>query len=152
MAKPSIDDTINFIKIAHAGQFDKGGVEYWKHPVSVMYRLGPDASEDCKLGALLHDVIEDTQCTEASLRDLGYPDNIISSVTRLTKPTGVAYLKCIEELAASGDQVAIAVKIADNLDNLDPERLARLPLEKQGGQEKYRRSIEILTRAHRRKA
>ena len=49
-------------------------------------------------------------------------------------------------------KVAIAVKIADNLDNLDPERLARLPLDKQGGQEKYRRSIEILTRAHRRKA
>jgi (p)ppGpp synthase/HD superfamily hydrolase len=61
MAKPSIDDTINFIKIAHAGQFDKGGVEYWKHPVSVMYRLGPDASEDCKLVALLHDVIEDNR-------------------------------------------------------------------------------------------
>ena len=51
----TIDDTIAFIKEAHAGPADKGGVEYWKHPVSVMHRLGPDASEDCRLVALLHD-------------------------------------------------------------------------------------------------
>jgi (p)ppGpp synthase/HD superfamily hydrolase len=97
MAKPSIEDTINFIRSAHAGQFDKGGVEYWKHPVSVMHRLGPDASDDCKLVALLHDVIEDTGHTAASLRALGYPENVISPVERLTKPKGVPYLKCTED-------------------------------------------------------
>lgn len=152
MTKPSIDDTIDFIKIAHAGQFDKGGVEYWKHPVSVMHRLGPDASEDCKLVALLHDVIEDTGHSAISLRDLGYPANVIASVERLTKPKGVAYLKYIEELAVSGDQMAIEVKIADNFDNLDPERLSRLPPDKRSGEDKYRRSIEILTPVRSRKS
>ncbi len=49
MAKPSTEETIDFIKVAHAGQFDKGGVEYWKHPVSVMHRLGADVSDDSKL-------------------------------------------------------------------------------------------------------
>ena len=147
MTKPSIQQTIEFIKTAHAGQFDKGGVEYWKHPVSVMSRLGPDASEDCKLVALLHDVIEDTGHTAASLRALGYPDHVVASVERLTKPDGVPYLECIKTLAASGDQMTIEVKIADNLDNLDPERLALLPPETRTKGEKYRESIDILTAA-----
>jgi hypothetical protein len=37
---PGIDETIAFIRRAHAGQVDKGGVDYWNHPVSVMNRLG----------------------------------------------------------------------------------------------------------------
>jgi len=147
MAKPSIEETIDFIKVAHAGQFDKGGVEYWKHPVSVMHRLGSDASNECKLVALLHDVIEDTDHSPASLRALGYPDNVIASVERLTRVDGVPYLECIERLAASGDRIAIEVKLADNLDNIDPERLARLPPEKRGKEDTYRRSIETLTAA-----
>jgi (p)ppGpp synthase/HD superfamily hydrolase len=101
MTKPSIEDTINFIKIAHASQFDKGGVEYWKHPVSVMHRLGPDASEDYKLVALLHDVIEDTEYNAASLLKLGYSANVVASVERLTKPKDLDYLECIRALAAT---------------------------------------------------
>lgn len=57
---PSIDETIAFIRSAHVGQTDKAGAPYWRHPVSVMERLGADATEDEKLVALLHDVVEDT--------------------------------------------------------------------------------------------
>jgi len=59
----------------------------------------------------------------------------------------MAYLDCIRAIAASGDRMAIAVKIADNQDNLDPERLSRLPPDKRSGNDRYRRSIEILTAA-----
>lgn len=147
MTTPTIEDTINFIKAAHAGQVDKGGVEYWKHPVSVMHRLGADASDECKLVALLHDVIEDTEYTAEDLRRLGYPESVVASVERLTKPKAMTYLDCIEAIAASGDRMAMAVKRADNQDNLDPDRLLRLPPEKRAGDDKYRRSIEILTAA-----
>jgi (p)ppGpp synthase/HD superfamily hydrolase len=142
---PTIEDTIAFIKSAHAGQVDKGGVEYWMHPVSVMHRLGPDASDECRLVALLHDVIEDTRYTAEDLRTMGYPEGVIASVQRLTKPKGTPYLDCIRAIAASGDRMAMAVKRADNQDNLDPERLSKLPRETRSGDEKYRRSIEILT-------
>jgi (p)ppGpp synthase/HD superfamily hydrolase len=144
---PTIEATIEFIKAAHVGQVDKGGIEYWKHPVSVMNRLGPEASYQCKLVALLHDIIEDTAYTANDLRRLGYPENVVVSVERLTKPKGMAYLDCIRAIAASGDRMAIAVKIADNQDNLDPERLSRLPPDKRSGNDRYRRSIEILTAA-----
>jgi hypothetical protein len=50
-------------------------------------------------------------------------------------------------LAASGDQMAIAVTIADNLDNLDPGRLSKIPSNERGGESKYRQSILILTAA-----
>jgi (p)ppGpp synthase/HD superfamily hydrolase len=144
---PSIEDTIRFIRDAHAGQVDKGGVEYWKHPVSVMNRLGSDASIECKLVALLHDVIEDTAYTAEDLLRMGYPEDVVAAVQRLSKPKGIPYLDCIQAIVASGDRMAMAVKRADNQDNLDPGRLAKLPADKQAGAEKYRRSIEILTAA-----
>ena len=147
MSIPTIEQTIAFIKSAHEGQVDKGGTEYWKHPVSVMNRLGPDASEECKLVALLHDVIEDTKYTAADLVRLGYPETVVASVKRLSKPDGVAYLDCIKAIVESGDRMAMAVKRADNQDNLDPERLAKLPPEKRAGDDKYRRSVEMLTAA-----
>jgi (p)ppGpp synthase/HD superfamily hydrolase len=144
---PTVEDTIRFIKDAHAGQVDKGGVEYWKHPVSVMNRLGPDASMECQIVALLHDVIEDTSYTAEDLLRMGYPENVVASVKRLSKPKGMPYLDCIRAIVSSGDRMAMAVKRADNQDNLDPERLAKLPPDRQAGEEKYRRSIEILTAA-----
>ena len=147
MSKPTIEETIAFIKSAHAGQFDKGGIEYWKHPVSVMERLGPDASADCKLVALLHDIIEDTNYGPDDLRVLGYSEIVVSSVQRLSKPSGVDYPAYIKELVRSGDRIAMLVKRADNIDNLDPSRLALLPPEHRAGNDKYRRSIEILTAA-----
>jgi hypothetical protein len=73
----TIEDTIEFIRRAHAGQVDKGGQPYWQHPVAVMHRLGPDASTDEKLVALLHDILEDTRCTSDDLLAMGYPDNVV---------------------------------------------------------------------------
>jgi len=57
----SIESLINFIKIAHAGQIDKGaGKPYWEHPFSVMQSLPPFASDELKQASLLHDAPEDT--------------------------------------------------------------------------------------------
>jgi len=148
--KPTVESTIEFIKRAHADQVDKGGVAYWRHPVSVMSRLGPDATEDCKLVALLHDVIEDTKYTAADLRSKGYSDRVIDAVLLLTKNKDLPYLDNIEHIAASGNKIAIAVKIADNEDNLDPDRIAKIP----GSlrvvnlhHAKYENSLQILRRA-----
>lgn len=112
-----------------------------------MSRLGPDVCDSCKLVALLHDVIEDTSYTAEDLLGLGYPEAVVVSVKRLSKPKGLPYLEGIRAIAESGDRMAMVVKRADNQDNLDPERLAKLPPDKRGGDDKYRRSIEMLTAA-----
>jgi hypothetical protein len=81
---------------------------------------------------------------------MGYVERVVEAVLRLTKLEKIPYLENIERIAASGDKIAIAVKIADNEDNLDPERIARLPenqhvLNQQIA--KYQASLEILRRA-----
>jgi (p)ppGpp synthase/HD superfamily hydrolase len=142
---PSIEETIAFIRKAHDGQVDKAGMPYWKHPVSVMQRLGPDASDDEKHAALLHDVVEDTTYTLTDLLNMGYSEAAVEAVRLLTKPEiKVPYLDWVRGLAASGNMIAIRVKIADNEDNSDPARIALLPPEKRGMTDKYARSLEIL--------
>jgi (p)ppGpp synthase/HD superfamily hydrolase len=149
MSSPTIESTIEFIKSAHAGQLDKAGVAYWHHPVSVMKRLGVDAPDDYKLAALLHDVIEDTKYSAADLQALGYNERVVEAVLQLTKLEEIPYLDNIERIAASGNEIAIAVKIADNEDNLDPERLAHLTNARVFNLHvaKYQASLEILRRA-----
>lgn len=140
---PTVQQTIEFIKKAHAGQVDKSGETYWKHPVSVMNRLG-DAPKDYKLTALLHDIIEDTDYTADDLRKMGYSDDVVTAVRLLTKRGGVPYIDEIKHIRDSGNPIAIAVKIADNLDNLDQVRLAKLKPELQLKAGKYRESLAIL--------
>src|SRR4051812_4881954 len=91
--EPTLESTIEFIKHAHAGQVDKGGTDYWRHPVSVMNRLRADASEECRMVALLHDVIEDTAYTAEYLRQMGYSAAVVNAVVRLTKTGDKPYLE-----------------------------------------------------------
>lgn len=141
---PTIEDTIEFIRAAHAGQTDKGGQPYWQHPVAVMRRLGPSASETEKLTALLHDVIEDTHTSADDLRRLGFAEEVIAAVGLLTRPKAIAYLDWIRSIAASGNELAIRVKIADNEENSDPVRVAAMPPGERGLVTRYERSLHIL--------
>jgi hypothetical protein len=57
----TIEELVDFIKVAHAGQVDKGAqAPYWEHPFAVMNALPPFAYDELKKAALLHDAIEDT--------------------------------------------------------------------------------------------
>ncbi len=47
-------------KQAHTGQVDKGGNPYFLHPLAVASGV---ESIECKIVALLHDIIEDTGIT-----------------------------------------------------------------------------------------
>lgn len=144
---PTIEDTIAFIKIAHADQFDKGGNPYCRHPVSVMNRLGADATNEEKLVALLHDVLEDTEYTAEDLLVRGYSYEVVEAVKILTRPEGdnrPTYIEWVRSLAATGNMLAIRVKIADNEDNSDPSRVHYLPQKDQDITKRYKRSLEIL--------
>lgn len=140
----TVEETVEFIKKAHEDQTDKGGKPYWMHPVSVMQRIA-NPTEDEQLAALLHDVVEDTPYSLANLREMGYSANTVKMVDLLTrKPGGGTYIEWIKSLATSGNKGAIKIKIADNEDNSDPDRIARMPPEQQGIVKRYKRSLEIL--------
>jgi len=150
--KPTIHETIEFIKRAHAGQVDKAGEPFWLHPYSVMGRLGPGATDEMRLAALLHDVIEDTDTTAADLLELGYPAEVVEAVELLSRPpaaerlagtpAGATYIEWIKSIKATGNPIAIAVKIADCEDNSDPSR--DLPAAAMYLRKRYVKALRIL--------
>lgn len=147
---PTIHETIDFIKRAHAGQMTDGGEEYWTHPVAVMGLLPDDVPDDVRHAAMLHDVIEDTNVTVADLRAAGYSDATIEIVQLVTRPTGPdrqTYLDWIRSIAATGNVGAMQVKLADNQHNADPIRISMLPPQKQSIGQRYQRSMRIIKAA-----
>ncbi|MGY3214486.1 HD domain-containing protein [Mucilaginibacter sp. HD30] len=104
---------------AHAGQLDKAGRDYIQHPLRVMNKV---RTEEEKMVALLHDVLEDSEQTLAGLVAAGFPAAVCRAVERLTRPQGQSYQDYIS--AIKQDQLATRVKLADLEDNMD---LSRLP-------------------------
>lgn len=142
------DDEIQLIVTAHDGQFDKGGLPYYLHPIEVMKKLPVGVSKDVKIAALFHDLFEDTSIDAEYLRSLGYNESVITMVGLLSRnKTGQTYMEFIQTIADSGNKGAIQIKIADNEHNSDPKRIAQLPPAQQSIVKRYEKSLKILRAA-----
>ena len=103
---------------AHAGQEDKSGLPYAFHPIRVMLRC---KSDEAKIAALLHDVVEDTPVSLDQLCEEGFSEDVLSAVRLLTHDPSVPYEDYIRQL--SRNPIAREVKLADLEDNSDIKRL-----------------------------
>ena len=115
---------------AHAHQVDKAGQPYVGHLERVvrnLVRRWSDVTADELSAAWLHDVMEDTEWDADMLRRAGIPASTIQIVEELTRPPRFAYQAWIHSLAALGSRSALRVKLADNEDNSDPDRVAAVP-------------------------
>ena len=75
------DMTIRAARIAeqaHRGQFDKGGMPYIYHPLHLAEQM---TDEYTAAIALLHDVMEDTDITEAEL-SAQFPPRVMDEIGR----------------------------------------------------------------------
>lgn len=115
----TIERAIEIAAAAHAGQVDKGGEPYIFHPLKVMLRM---TTEQERIAAVLHDVIEDTSVTIEQLRSEGFTDEVLRALTALTKLSGESRLEAAKRAAI--DPIARIVKLADNAENMD---LSRIP-------------------------
>ncbi|MBB2959912.1 phosphohydrolase [Methylobacterium sp. R2-1] len=138
----------------HAGQVDKGGAPYTGHLGRVAARARAHAeamglprqhAEWCQQVGWLHDTIEDVGATADDLLDTGFDPAVVQAVELLTRPEGKPYLECVAAIIASGDRLAMIVKLSDNEDNLDPARA--LPTASPALNERYQRSAEMLRAA-----
>ena len=113
-----LQQAIDIAKRVHAGQFDKQGVEYFKHPETVASYVD---GEDAKIVAYLHDVIEDGN-GQVSLDDLRkiFGNEIANAVNILTRPKDMPYFDYIERIKTN--DLAKKVKLADLKHNTDPSR------------------------------
>lgn len=136
-----IEKAYNIAKAAHSGQKDKAGKDYFLHPCAVADMLNTDNE---KIVALLHDVVEDTEITIDHLKKEGFEVKVIEAVEAITKRPGEKYNEYIARV--KGNALATAVKIADMTHNSDITRFnnpARADYERS---EKYRqRLIELKT-------
>ena len=105
-----------FAKAKHNGQKRIGGDDYITHPIAVceiVKRQG--LGESYQITALFHDLLEDTDATEAEILKYGSPE-ILEAVKRLTKKKGYKMEEYI--CAIKQNPIAFAVKAADRLHNL----------------------------------
>lgn len=129
---------------AHKDQVDKTGMPYVFHPFHLAEQMLDEMTTVC---ALLHDVVEDTDCTFEDLENMGFPDEAIDALKKLTHAEGVDYMDYVREI--SGNPIARSVKIADLRHNSD---LSRMDKDMIDGYvlkrcEKYKAALELLTAA-----
>lgn len=102
------------------GKFDRGGVPYVLHCLKVMHYIKSD-DEELMCIALGHDLVEDTDVTYASLREMGFSERVIVGIRAMTKVPGETNDEYMERIKACPD--AIRVKLADLRHNSDIRRL-----------------------------
>lgn len=126
---------------AHEGQVDKLGEPYIDHPRRVAERLQDPVEQ---AAGWLHDVLEDNQAWTANLlRKEGIDTEVIEAVQLLTRSEDVSPDDYCARIKA--DPVALAVKLADLADNLDPVRRARIePAKRRELGLKYVHALEAL--------
>ena len=118
---------------------DKSDGPYFDHLFRVSQKLDDEKEQ---VAGLLHDILEDTEITEDDLKNFGIPQDIIDIVKIVTKPVVdktksneeerlKLYDEEINKIIATNNIHAIRLKYADMTDNFNPDRINKLPKEKQ---------------------
>jgi (p)ppGpp synthase/HD superfamily hydrolase len=121
-----------FAKACHGDQLRPTGDPYERHLLEAVEVLAEGAGildRDLLVAALLHDVVEDTDCSLDQVRDRFGPGvaELVDWVTKTDPPDGdpetarLAYLRRL----AKAPREAVLVKLADRLSNV--QRLDRHP-------------------------
>ena len=124
---------------AHYEQVDKAGKPYYLHSFTVADMC---ETEEEKVVAYLHDVLEDSEYDEMYLRMCGFSDKAVEAVKTLTKGVDEDYMQYIDRI--SQNKLATSVKLADLSHNMDIDRIEH-PVEADYARvEKYRAAMKRL--------
>ncbi len=140
MNKRQQDIAYELAQKTHEGQTRRDGITpYFNHVVDVARVAGDRFGFDDELiaTAFLHDIKEDCDIDNECLESYGFSKMVIEAVNLLTLDKRISYEENIRAIKNSNNQLAIKVKIADNLSNLSDD-----PTDKQIL--KYAKSLQIL--------
>ena len=137
----NLERAIQIAVEAHAGATDRGGKAYILHPLNVMMRV---KSEEEKIVAVLHDVVEDTNWTFDMLREEGFSDIIIQALISVTKFTEDEDYDLFVQRSLK-NRIGRIVKIADLNDNLDVKRIGVLGEADIKRLNKYKKALKTLS-------
>jgi (p)ppGpp synthase/HD superfamily hydrolase len=124
---------------AHAGQVDKAGKDYIRHPETVASFVKTDEE---KAAAYLHDTLEDSSVTADDLRKAGIPESVIRAVKLLTHDKSEDYLEYLDRVKVN--PIARVVKLADLKHNSDLSRIKNVTEEDKQRLAKYQKAVEYL--------
>jgi (p)ppGpp synthase/HD superfamily hydrolase len=99
------------------------------------------STEEERIAAVLHDVVEDTTVTLEQLAEEGFSQAVVEAVKALTKLPGESRIDAAAR--AADNQVARKVKLADNAENMDLSRIAN-PTEKDFARLKEYERVRVL--------
>ena len=98
---------------AHQGQSSINGEPYILHPLRLLIKA---KSNEERIIAILHDVIEKTNISLADLKNKGFNQNIISSIDSLSRRKSESYIEYIERLMQN--KISVKIKLLDLADNI----------------------------------
>ena len=131
----TLEQAIELAVKHHKGQYDKGGKPYILHPLRLMMSVDTD---DEKIVAVMHDLVEDTHITIAYLRSAGFSEKVLSALDCVTNRDNEDYESFIERIAQN--PLATKVKLADLEDNMDLSRIPEPSKKDYKRIEKYKRA------------
>ena len=131
----TLEQAIELAVKHHKGQYDKGGKPYILHPLRLMMSVDTD---DEKIVAVMHDLVEDTHITIAYLRTAGFSEKVLSALDCVTNRDNEDYESFIERIAQN--PLATKVKLADLEDNMDSSRIPEPSKKDYKRIEKYKRA------------
>ena len=124
---PRIEAAYELAKKAHEGQVRSSGDPYISHPIAVAVILvGLGMDSDTIIGALLHDVVEDTSVTLENI-EKQFGADVAELVDGVTKLANIPYSSRAEQqaenvrkmlLAMAKDVRVVIIKLADRLHNM----------------------------------
>ncbi|MCD8121535.1 MAG: GTP pyrophosphokinase [Clostridiales bacterium] len=124
---------------ALAGKVDANGNPYIDHANRVMDRMN---TQEEKMVAILHDVVEDTEMSLTDLLAQGFPREVVEAVGILTKRKDMTYFEYIDDIRCN--ELATKVKIAEIEDNLDLPRVQKMSFQTYSPQVRAKKAIAIL--------
>ena len=119
-------------KEIHAGQVDKGGVEYINHPLTVASNVGENIS------AIIDKTFDDLQ------KEIPLTADELQALKLLTHDKNIPYFDYVKQIKTN--ELAAQVKAADLRHNSDLSRIKNPAAKDLERVEKYRLALEILGR------
>ena len=98
---------------AHQGQSSINGEPYILHPLRLLIKA---KSNEERIIAVLHDVIEKSNISLADLKNKGFDQNIISSIDSLSRRKSESYVDYIGRLMQN--RISVKIKLLDLADNI----------------------------------
>ena len=99
--------------MAHKGQSSINGEPYILHPLRLLINL---KSNEERIIAVLHDVIEKSNISLADLKDEGFSQNIVSSIDSLSRRGSESYVDYMGRLMEN--KISVKIKLLDLADNI----------------------------------